>query len=107
MAKFSIKRKIQNSMFVANIITLVITIGVIIFVTQFAYAPIGFYITKSASFDYLKRYEIAVSDTAMKSQSANKYMENYSIEDIINNLNKMILDEESVPLEMADRKSVV
>ena len=101
MAKFSIKRKIQNSMFVANIITLVITIGVIIFVTQFAYAPIGFYITKSASFDYLKRYEIAVSDTAMKSQSANKYMENYSIEDIINNLNKMILDEESVPLEMA------
>lgn len=101
MAKYSIKRKIQNSMFVANIITLVITIGVIIFVTQFAYAPIGFYITKSASFDYLKRYEIAVSDTAMKSQSAHKYMENYSLEDIINNLNTMIRDEESVPLEMA------
>ena len=101
MAKVSIKRKIQNSMFVANIITLAITIGVIILVTQFAYAPIGFYITKSATFDFLKRYEIAVADTAMRGPSDHKYMENYTLSEIIDDLNTMIREEESVPLEMA------
>lgn len=101
MAKVSIKRKIQNSMFVANVITLAITIGVIILVTQFAYAPIGFYITKSATFDFLKRYEIAVADTAMRGPSEHKYMENYSLSEIIDDLNTMIREEESVPLEMA------
>lgn len=101
MAKISIKRKIQNSMFVANIITLAITVGVIILVTQFAYAPIGFYITKSATFDFLKRYEIAVSDTAMKGPSDHKYMTQYSVQRIIDDLNTMIIAEESVPIEMA------
>lgn len=101
MSKISIKRKIQRSMIVANLITLAITMGVIMIVTQLTYAPIGYYMTKSATFEFLKRYEIAVADTAMKSQTNHSFMQNYTLDEVAANLQTMIDEEESIPMDMA------
>lgn len=87
-------------MFLASTLTLIMTIGTFALMVQFSAQPLGLYITKSAASDYLKKYEMAVSETAMKGTSKSAYMEEYSLQQVIDDLNAMVKEEEQLPLEM-------
>ena len=99
--KRSIKRKIQNSMFLTNILTLLMTTFILIPIIHAAYGPVTSYMTSSIASDFVKSYEVAVSQSAMKGSGEKNFMENTSIEDVINDLNQMIENESQLPSEMA------
>ena len=98
--KRSIKRKIQNSMFLANIITLLITFAIILIAIYLSIAPISYYITKSVSVDIIKKYEKAAIESVEVKSNQQLFMEDISVEQVLANLNEMILKDESLPIEM-------
>ena len=87
-------------MFLASTLTSIMTLGAFALIIQFASQPLGLYITKSAATEYLKKYEMAVAETAMKGQSNQSYMDDYDLEQLLENLNAMVKEEEQLPLEM-------
>ncbi len=98
--KRSIKRKIQNSMFLTNILTLLMTTFILIPIIHAAYGPVTSYMTSSIASDFVKSYEVAVSQSAMKGTGEKNFMESTSIEQVIDNLNQMIENESQLPSEM-------
>ncbi len=99
--KRSIKRKIQNSMFLTNILTLLMTTFVLIPVIHFAYGPVTRYITNSIASDFVKTYEVAISQSAMKGSGDRAFMASTSLDQVITNINQLIKQEENIPSEMA------
>lgn len=99
--KRSIKRKIQNSMFLTNILTLLMTTFVLIPVIHFAYGPVTRYITNSIASDFVKTYEVAISQSAMKGSGDRAFMASTSLDQVISNINQLIKQEENIPSEMA------
>lgn len=99
--KRSIKRKIQNSMFLTNILTLLMTTFVLIPVIHFAYGPVTRYITNSIASDFVKTYEVAISQSAMKGSGNREFMASTSLDQVISNINQLIKQEENIPAEMA------
>lgn len=98
--KRSIKRKIQNSMFLTNILTLLMTTFILIPIIHAAYGPVTSYMTSSIASDFVKSYEVAVSQSAMKGTGEKNFMESTSIEQVIQDLNQMIDNESQLPSEM-------
>jgi Signal transduction histidine kinase regulating C4-dicarboxylate transport system len=99
--KRSIKRKIQNSMFLTNILTLLMTTFVLIPVIHYAYGPVTRYITNSIASDYVKTYEVLSSQSAMKGPGTRQFMESTSLDQVISNINELIKEEENLPDDMA------
>lgn len=99
--KRSIKRKIQNSMFLTNILTLLMTTFVLIPVIHYAYGPVTRYITNSIASDYVKTYEVLTSQSAMKGPGTRQFMESTSLDQVISNINELIKEEENLPDDMA------
>ncbi|OJV65865.1 MAG: hypothetical protein BGO41_07965 [Clostridiales bacterium 38-18] len=105
--KRSIKRKIQNSMFLTNILTLLMTTFILIPIIHAAYGPVTSYMTSSIASDFVKSYEVAVSQSAMKGTGEKNFMESTSIEQVIDNLNQMIENESQLPSEMTIRTEMM
>ena len=98
--KRSIKRKIQNSMFLANVLTLLIVTLVIYAGIQMSFMPISFYITESVAGDFMKKYDYTGSGSVIKKDNFSGYMEDLSVNQVIANLNNLIKKEQKLPSEM-------
>lgn len=101
MRRTSIKRKIQNAMFLANVLTLVITLGAIWMITKNIYEPLGSYFTNSVASEYLKKYGMTANDLSTY-QKNQRFMSEYSLDQVIENLNNMIEQEQTLPSDMKE-----
>ncbi|GAB6106485.1 hypothetical protein JCM19376_04410 [Fusibacter bizertensis] len=99
--KRSLKRKIQNSMFITNILTLLMTTFILIPIIHFGYGPVTRYITNSIASDFVKTYEVSTSQSAMKGNSSRAYMASMSLDQVISNINQLVKEEENIPAEMS------
>lgn len=101
MRRTSIKRKIQNAMFLANVLTLVITLGAIWMITTNIYGPLSSYFTNSVASEYLKKYGLAANDlsTFQKNQ---RFMSEYSLDQVIENLNSRIQQKQGLSNDMKE-----
>ncbi|MBS7526486.1 hypothetical protein KHM83_07330 [Fusibacter paucivorans] len=96
--KHTIKRKIERSMFIANLLTLIIIFAIIVPVFLLTLYPVTYFITKSATDDIVKRYEATRESTTSKAMINQAFTMNYSIEEIIQNLES----ENAVAMEMPE-----
>lgn len=101
MRRTSIKRKIQNAMFLANVLTLVITLGAIWMITTNIYGPLSSYFTNSVASEYLKKYGLTANDlTAF--QKNQRFMSEYSLDQVIENLNSRIQQKQGLSNDMKE-----
>ena len=91
--KRSIKRKIQNSMFLANILTLMITFAIFSFALYGSIGPLSSYVTKSVADDFVKKYEKSEIDATNKNPSQ-QFFEELTLDQVIANLNEIISKKE-------------
>ncbi|MDK2866306.1 MAG: two-component system, NtrC family, sensor kinase [Clostridiales bacterium] len=84
--KHTIKRKIEGSMFIANLLTLIIIFAIIIPVFFLTLYPVTYFITKSAADDIVKKYEATRESTTSKAMINQAFTMNYSVDEIIQNL---------------------
>lgn len=101
MRRTSIKRKIQNAMFLANVLTLVITLGAIWMITTNIYGPLSSYFTNSVASEYFKKYGLTANDlsTFQKNQ---RFMSEYSLDQVIENLNSRIQQKQGLSNDMKE-----
>ncbi len=101
MRRTSIKRKIQNAMFLANVLTLVITLGAIWMITTNIYGPLSSYFTNSVASEYLKKYGLTANDlTAF--QKNQRFMSEYTLDQVIENLNSRIQQKQGLSNDMKE-----
>lgn len=101
MRRTSIKRKIQNAMFLANVLTLVITLGAIWMITTNIYGPLSSYFTNSVASKYFIKYGLTANDlsTFQKNQ---RFMSEYSLDQVIENLNSRIKQKQGLSNDMKE-----
>ena len=101
MRRTSIKRKIQNAMFLANVLTLVITLGAIWMITTNIYGPLSSYFTNSVASEYLKKYGLTANDLSTF-QNNQRFMSEYSLDQVIENLNSRIQQKQGLSNDMKE-----
>ena len=103
--KTTIKQKIQHSMILANLLTLLIVTMIIVPGIILTIYPVTYFITKSAADDIIKKYESTQTETMIKSKLSNSFAMSYDIGEIIASIEEENMASLEIPDEMTTNLS--